>query len=350
MNLLNGVLDGVIGVLPNHLSCFGAGEDEINKPFTQTDTPPFIYPAGESPFGTTPTQSFINPSADQQPVDMAPLKATMEFPITSYLSPAGAQANLPEVTKSVGVTAPAAPSATGAPQIAVQPSTETQIFNLVNVVAKGLLAVQQTNAQAKLSTAQIAALAEASKVQAQNYVMQQLQQGKQVMVPQSWLEKYSTSDTLTKWLTPILILGGLGLLGYAAYKYSQQRKGGTASKAESLSTIQGAGSVPSSSLSEADASMAAANPRGRRRNGKIWQEASEVKALAEKVIAEQPDDAFGHGYLWGVVRDASSKSRPLRTVGRKMLISGIPGKQNHWKIEEEVRKHPAVSMTWINLD
>jgi hypothetical protein len=102
--------------------------------------------------------------------------------------------------------------------VAVQPSTETQIFNLVNTVAKGLLDVQQTNAQTKLSTAQIAALAEASKVQAQNYVMQQLQQGKQVMVPQSWLEKYSTSGTLTKWLTPILIAGGVGLLGYVLWK------------------------------------------------------------------------------------------------------------------------------------
>jgi len=109
--------------------------------------------------------------------------------------------------------------------VSVQPSTETQIFNLVNTVAKGLLDVQQTNAQTKLSTAQIAALAEASKVQAQNYVMQQLQQGKQVMVPQSWLDKYATSGTLTKWLTPILIIGGVGLLGYAAWKYSQKRGG-----------------------------------------------------------------------------------------------------------------------------
>ena len=271
MKLLNGVLDGVLGVLPNHLSCFGAGEDEINRPFTQTDTPPFIYPAGESPFGTTPVQSFINPSADQPAVDISSLKPVMEFPITSYLSPAGAQANLPEIAKTYGATAPAAPSATGAPQIAVQPSTETQIFNLVNTVAKGFLSIQQTNAQTKLSTAQIAALAEASKVQAQNYVMQQLQQGKQVMVPQSWLEKYTTSDALTKWLTPILIIGGIGLLGYAAYKFSQQRKGSASAppKAPAPSQTSFSYSAPTTGLSEADASMAAANPR-RRRKHRRW--------------------------------------------------------------------------------
>jgi hypothetical protein len=119
--------------------------------------------------------------------------------------------------------------ASGESTATVAPTTETQIFNLINTVAKGLLDVQQTQAQTKLSTAQIAAAAEASKVQAQNYVMQQLQQGKQVMVPETWLQKYGSSDTATKWLTPILIIGGVGLLGYAAWKYSQKRSAAVAS-------------------------------------------------------------------------------------------------------------------------
>jgi hypothetical protein len=130
----------------------------------------------------------------------------------------------PAAYSTTGISTDPAVFPAGTNLVSVQPSTETQMFNLANVLAKGFLTIQQTKAQTKLSTAQIAALAEASKVQAQNYVMQQLQQGKQVMVPQSWLEKYTTSDALTKWLTPILIIGGVGLLGYAAYKYSQKRK------------------------------------------------------------------------------------------------------------------------------
>ncbi len=148
-------------------------------------------------------------------------------------------------------------------QVAVAPTTEAQIFNLINTVAKGLLDVQQTQAQTKLSTAQIAANAEASKVQAQNYVMQQLQQGKQVMVPESWLQKYSASDTMTKWLTPILIIGGIGLLGYALYKYTKGAKRAVPASS-SAKLVEPGLMTPTSSLSEADAAMAASNPRRRR--------------------------------------------------------------------------------------
>jgi hypothetical protein len=256
------LLNGVLGALPSRLSCFGAGEDAVNRPYTGGDNPPFIYPGGESPVDMTqmlqpattsyltsqPVQPTTGPQNILQP-------ATTEEPYT-YTGPGKEM--------EYGVTAPAAPSASGAPQVAVQPSTSAQIVNLVNTVAKGLLEVQQTQAQTKLSTAQIAAAAEASKVQAQNYVMQQLQQGKQVMVPETWLQKYGSSDTLTKWLTPILIIGGVGLLGYIAYVY-MKKSGKASSKTET--TVQGLGSVPSTSLSGADASMAAANPRrgGRRR-------------------------------------------------------------------------------------
>lgn len=148
--------------------------------------------------------------------------------------------------------------------VAVNPTTETQIFNLIGTVAKGLLDIQQTGAQTKMSTAQAAAAAEASKVMAQNYVMQQLQSGKSIMLPESWLQKYGASDTLTKWLTPMLIIGGIALLGYAAYKYSQKRKGSAAPAAAPEQTSFSY-SVPTGSLSEGDALMAAANPRRRRR-------------------------------------------------------------------------------------
>lgn len=147
--------------------------------------------------------------------------------------------------------------------VAVNPTTETQIFNLIGTVAKGLLDIQQTSAQTKMSTAQAAAAAEASKVMAQNYVMQQLQAGKSVLVPEGWLQKYSASDTLTKWLTPILIIGGIGMLGYVAYKYTQKRKGAAPEVAPSQTSFSY--SAPTSSLSEGDALMAAANPRRRRR-------------------------------------------------------------------------------------
>lgn len=148
--------------------------------------------------------------------------------------------------------------------VAVNPTTETQIFNLIGTVAKGLLDIQQTGAQTKMSTAQAAAAAEASKVMAQNYVMQQLQSGKSIMLPESWLQKYGASGTLTKWLTPMLIIGGIALLGYAAYKYSQKRKGSSAPAAAPEQTSFSY-SVPTGSLSEGDALMAAANPRRRRR-------------------------------------------------------------------------------------
>jgi hypothetical protein len=151
----------------------------------------------------------------------------------------------------------------GSSSVAVNPTTETQIFNLIGTVAKGLLDIQQVGAQTKMSTAQAAAAAEASKVMAQNYVMQQLQSGKSVLLPESWLQKYSASGTATKWLTPVLIIGGIALLGYAAYKYSQKRKGVSAVETPSQKTFSY--TAPTTSLSEGDALMAAANPRRRRR-------------------------------------------------------------------------------------
>lgn len=201
MSLISDILD----IIPSRLSTLGAGEDAINRPYSGDDSPPFPYPGFDSPVDTTEMTKILQPTT------------------TSYLSPAGVQVDLPEIAKSYGVATPAPVSASGAPQMAIQPSTSSQMLNLANTIAKGLLDVYQTQAQTKLSTAQIAAAAEASKVQAQNYVMQQLQQGKSVMVPESWLQKYAASDTATKWLTPVLIIGGVGLLGYAAYLYTKKK-------------------------------------------------------------------------------------------------------------------------------
>lgn len=68
------------------------------------------------------------------------------------------------------------------------------------------------------------------------------------------------------------------------------------------------------------------------------QAVSEVEELARKVIAEQDEFAFGHGFLWGHV------------AGQRMLIASIDGRANHNEIERRVREHPAVTSTWINLD
>ncbi len=210
-----------LGSLPSRLSCFGAGEDAVNKPYTQGNNPPFSY--ANQPDTTFDYNAYMEQEMAAQQAQQAPIVVNTGEEIEYQQAKEAGSQLTPDQQKIYGTMSQAPVSSSGAPQVAVQPSTSSQIFNLINTVAKGMLDVQKTQAQTKLSTAQAAALSQASKVQAQNYVMQQLQQGKQVMVPESWLQKYASSGTLTKWLTPILIIGGVGLLGYAVYLYTKKK-------------------------------------------------------------------------------------------------------------------------------
>ena len=225
------LLGNALGAIPSRLACFGQTDEELAAQFQQ------MYPSSAdtvySGYGFQPTDTPSAAPADQPYTYSGPgeeTEYTEAKAVGVQLSPENQKiadtygATTPAAASATPSTAPAAVKASSDPKVAVQPSTETQVFNLIDTVAKGLLAVEQVSAQTKLSTAQIAAKAEASKVQAQDYVMQQLQQGKQVMVPQSWLQQYASSDTLTKWLTPILIIGGVGLLGYAVYKHMKNKK------------------------------------------------------------------------------------------------------------------------------
>lgn len=115
----------------------------------------------------------------------------------------------------------------GGQAASVQPTTQQQIVNLASMIAQGILDIEKAKAQTKLSAAQEKAAAEASKVAAQNYVMQQLQQGKSVLLPQNWLQAYQGSSGWIKWATPVLVIGGVALLGYAIYRYAQGRRSAT---------------------------------------------------------------------------------------------------------------------------
>jgi hypothetical protein len=84
MKLLNGVLDGVLGVLPSRLSCFGAGEDAVNQPYAGGGSPPFVNPDYQ-PVDMTELQNVLQPA--QQPVDMSALQSILQPTTTSYLSP-----------------------------------------------------------------------------------------------------------------------------------------------------------------------------------------------------------------------------------------------------------------------
>jgi hypothetical protein len=109
-------------------------------------------------------------------------------------------------------------------QVAVKPTTQDQIFNLINTIAGGILQERLAVQQTKLSSAEAAAAAQQSKVQAQNYVMQQLQQGKAVMVDKTWLDKFSASGGVVQTASTVLIIGGVALLGYAAYRWYAKPK------------------------------------------------------------------------------------------------------------------------------
>ncbi len=142
---------------------------------------------------------------------------------------AGDEAGLDAAAKMLSQQGPPEPflvkqAASTGEKVAVKPTTQDQIFNLINTVAKGILSERLASQQTKLSTAQAAAAAQQSKVQAQNYVMQQLKSGNAVMVDKGWLDKFSASSSAVKWGTTALIVGGVALLGYALFKRSKRSK------------------------------------------------------------------------------------------------------------------------------
>jgi hypothetical protein len=138
--------------------------------------------------------------------------------------------------------------------VAVQPTTQDQVFNTINLVAQGILNeriaaqnVKMTQAQAKAATAQ-------AQAAASNYVMQQLQQGEAVLVPKAAV----STPSWAKWGGSAMVIGGVALLGYAIWKFQKSR--GT-----SVRTASAVPSAPAMSSAD-DVSMAASNPfRSRRR-------------------------------------------------------------------------------------
>jgi hypothetical protein len=141
--------------------------------------------------------------------------------------------------------------------VAVRPTTQDQIFNTFNLVAQGILNERIAKQNVKMTEAQLKAATEQSKAAAANYIMQQLQKGEAVLVNKSLV----STPPWAKWGGTALVIGGVALLGYALWQF-QKRRG--ASRAAVSSAVP---SAPATTLSSADASMAAANPfrRGRRR-------------------------------------------------------------------------------------
>jgi hypothetical protein len=68
-----------------------------------------------------------------------------------------------------------------------------------------------------------------------------------------------------------------------------------------------------------------------------------VKAIAERVIREQPHHQLGSGFLWVVAHFAGSRSV-------KFLAASIDGRTNHDVIVQEIEALPGVQYAWINLD
>jgi hypothetical protein len=163
-----------------------------------------------------------------------------------------------QVLRAAGISLdPAVSSSTGTATVAIQPTTQDQVFNTINLVAQGILNERIAAQNVKMTQAQAQAATEQAKAAATNYVMQQLQKGEAVLVPKTAV----STPPWAKWGSTALIVGGVALLGYALWKF---QKGRAVSRATTASAVP---SAPTTTLSSADASMAAANPfrRGRRR-------------------------------------------------------------------------------------
>ena len=69
----------------------------------------------------------------------------------------------------------------------------------------------------------------------------------------------------------------------------------------------------------------------------------DITSDCEAIIASQPRDAMGHGYLWVT-------TRPSPTRGIKFLAASIDGRANHGDILAAVLDLPDVASAYILMD
>lgn len=139
--------------------------------------------------------------------------------------------------------------------VAVRPTTQEQVFNTMNLIAQGILNERIAKQNVKMTEAQLQAATEQAKASATNYVMQQLQKGEAVLMPKTAVN----TPPWAKWGGTALVIGGVALLGYAVWKYMQKSR-------KAAPAVSAVPSAPTTTLSSADASMAAANPFRRRKH------------------------------------------------------------------------------------
>jgi hypothetical protein len=108
--------------------------------------------------------------------------------------------------------------------VAIQPTTQDQVFNTINLVAQGILNERIAKQNVKMTEAQATAATEQAKASATNYVMQQLQKGEAILMPKT---APVTTPGWASWGSKILVIGGVALLGYVLWKKYGKRLSGS---------------------------------------------------------------------------------------------------------------------------
>ena len=125
-----------------------------------------------------------------------------------------------QVLRAAGISLNSQAS-TGTQTVAIQPTTEAQIFNTIDLVAQGIL----NERVAKQNVAMTQAQAQAA---ATNYVMTSLQKGDTVLVSKSAVQ----TPTWASWSSKILLIGGVAVLAYVLWrKFGKKRAAPVASTA-----------------------------------------------------------------------------------------------------------------------
>jgi len=104
--------------------------------------------------------------------------------------------------------------------VAIQPTTEAQIFNTIDLVAQGILNERVAKQNVAMTQAQAQAAAEQAKAAATNYVMTSLQKGDTVLVSKSAVQ----TPTWASWSSKILLIGGVAVLAYVLWKKFGQKR------------------------------------------------------------------------------------------------------------------------------
>jgi len=132
-----------------------------------------------------------------------------------------------QVLRAAGISLNSQAS-TGTQTVAIQPTTEAQIFNTIDLVAQGILNERVAKQNVAMTQAQAQAAAEQAKAAATNYVMTSLQKGDTVLVSKSAVQ----TPTWASWSSKILLIGGVAVLAYVLWrKFGKKRAAPVASTA-----------------------------------------------------------------------------------------------------------------------